>query len=72
MKNETNSMGRLKGFVVKSVVAALLVKLVFYFLVSLLFIMLFQWAGISSFNIKYVVVLTLGLFLFSLMFYKNL
>jgi len=60
------------GFVIKSMMAAMIVKLVFYFLVSLLFIMLFQWAGISNFNIKYVIVLTLGLFFFSLMFYRNL
>jgi|GEM_PF-6828949 len=71
MKKEIEGIKNIKEFIIKSMMAALLVKLVFYFLVSLLFIMLFQWAGISSFSIKYVVILALGLFFFSIMFYKN-
>mgnify|MGYP001186250405 CR=1 FL=1 len=66
-----NGIKNLNGLIIKSVMAALLVKLVFYFLISLLFIIIFQWAGISSFSIKYVIVLALGLFFFSIMFYKN-
>jgi len=40
----------------------LLIKGLFYFVISIAFILLFWWAGItSSFNWRYVVVLTLGL-----------
>lgn len=49
-----------------NVLAFLFVKLAFYFLVALVFVLLMRWAEIVSvFSWKYVVVLTLAIFAFS-------
>jgi len=45
-----------------SFLGALLVKLAYYFVISVIFMLLFWWAGIiSGFNWKYAVVLALGM-----------
>jgi hypothetical protein len=59
-----------KWTLIKGALAALLVRLGFYFLISLIFIGLLSWAGISSFSFRYVFVLTVGLFFFYVLFGK--
>lgn len=51
----------------KQLLAALSVKFAFYFIISLFFIWLLKWAEIiKAFSLKYVLVLTIGLLLFSI------
>ncbi len=59
-----------KWHMLKGALAALLVRLVFYFLVALVFIGLMAWAGISAFDFRYVFVLMMGLFFFYILFGK--
>lgn len=58
------------GSVVKAAAAAFLVRIVFYFIVSLFFVWLLSWAGIVAFSFKYVVVMSIGIFLFYILFGK--
>ena len=47
---------------ISSFLGALLVKLLFYFAISIFFVALFYWSGmIKGFNWKYAVVLAIGL-----------
>jgi len=47
---------------ITSFLGALLIKAIFYFAVSLVFVWLFLWAGmIEKFSWKYAVVLTIGM-----------
>ncbi len=54
----------------KGALASLLVRVGFYFLVSLIFVGLMAWAGISAFDLRYVFVLMIGLFFFYILFGK--
>ncbi len=56
-------------FALKHLGAALLVKAVFYLIISILLIWLMKWAEITKiFSWKYVIVLAICLLLFSVMF----
>jgi hypothetical protein len=58
-----------KWFLIKNIVAALLIKTVFYAAVSAFMIWLFSWADIiSSYSWRYVLAMTVSLLLFSVMF----
>jgi cell division septal protein FtsQ len=56
--------------VVKAALAAFLVRIAFYLIVSLLFVWLMSWASIIPFNFRYVIVSTVGIFLFYILFGK--
>ncbi len=54
----------------KAALAAFLVRIAFYFIVSLFFIWLMSWAGIIAFNFRYITLMTVGIFLFYILFGK--
>ncbi len=58
-----------KWFLIKNMLAALMVKTVFYLLISLFVVWLFEWGGIiGQYNWRYVLVLTVCILLYSVMF----